>query len=138
MAIARSDSLVGDDYAIGRSQRRPYPAIVSPQPEAVEDLAELRKHRAVLARLKAWHDWDEAKRQSPLGRSLSNINFRPQPACPCRQELLQLAFHYFPPRATLKAIICDFGNGRFERSEQNLGKIDKCKYTKETPNMSRS
>ena len=138
MAIARSDSLVGDDYAIGRSRRRPYPAIIPPEPEAFEDLAELRKHRAVWARLKAWHDWDEAKRQSPLGHSLSNINFRPRPARPCKQELLQLALYYFPPRATLKAIICDFGNGRFERSEQVLGRIDRCKYTKAIPNMSSS
>ena len=138
MAIARSDGVFDDESAIGRSRRRLYPATVSPQVEVAEDIAELRENRAVLTRLRKWHDWDEAKRKSPLGHSLSNINFRPRPARPCKQELLQLALYYFPPRATLKAIICDFGNGRFERSEQDLGKIDKCKYTKETPNMSRS
>lgn len=129
MAIARSNSLAGDDYPTERSRRRSYPAIVPPQIEAAGDLAELRKHRAVLTRLRECHDWDETKRQSPLGHVLSKIDCRQRPRCPCKQELLQLALYYFPPRATMKAVICDFGNGRFERSEQDLGRIDNCKYT---------
>ncbi|KAL8722754.1 MAG: hypothetical protein Q9225_000815 [Loekoesia sp. 1 TL-2023] len=94
------------------------------QHDQSSDSAELSKHRAVLKRLRAWHDWDQARRESLLSFVLSKLKIRRRPACPHEQELLSLALYYFPPRAELRATICDFGNGRFERFEQNLGKID--------------
>ena len=128
MADSQPDNFFGDDNTTDRLRRRPYPAIVPPQDEAVGDVAELRKHRAVLARLREWNDWNEARRKSPLAHVLSKINVRRRPVCPCKQELLQLALYFFPSRATLKAVICDFGDGKFERSEQDLGRIDQCKH----------
>lgn len=79
--------------------------------------------RQVLARLRAWHEWGEASRTSPKRFLLSKSGILQRPACPDEQELLSLAFYFFPPRAQLKVIVCDYGDGRFERFEENLGNI---------------
>lgn len=90
--------------------------------------AELRRHRATLKRLQTWYQWDETRRSSPMEYMLSNVGIRRRPACPDEQELLSLALYYFPPRAELKAIVCDFGDGKFHRFERSLGGIEASKY----------
>ena len=50
-------------------------------------------------------------------------HFRESPL-PDTEELKSLAIHYYPPRAELKCHVCDFGPGRAERKEVELGQIE--------------
>lgn len=85
---------------------------------------ELEKHREVLKRLKAWHHWDANRHKSLSKFLLSNIGYPRRPDCPDESDLLSIAKYYFPPRAELKVIVCDYGTGRFNRFEETLGKIE--------------
>lgn len=87
----------------------------------------LNSQRAVLKRLKAWHQW-EIDRYKSLGKFLvSKAGFPKRPIRPSNDQLLSLATHFFPPRWSLKVIVCDFGDGRFERCEIELINVKKCK-----------
>lgn len=87
----------------------------------------LNSKRAVLKRLKAWHQW-EIDRYKSLGKFLiSKAGFPKRPICPSNDELLSLATYFFPPRWSLKVVVCDFGDGRFERCEIELINVMKCK-----------
>ena len=85
---------------------------------------ELENHRDVLKRLKAWHHWDANRHKSLSKFLLSKIGYPRRPACPDESDLLSLAKYYFPPRAELKVVVCDYGDGRFNRFEETLGKIE--------------
>ncbi|KAL8683968.1 MAG: hypothetical protein Q9224_006643, partial [Gallowayella concinna] len=93
----------------------------------VEDPNRLKKSRqsrvAVLARLRAWHTWDEDRRKSPRNLLLSQLGIHKQPPCPDDDELISLALHFFPDRAKLSAVVCDYGDDRFERSECKMSEI---------------
>ena len=87
----------------------------------------LNSQRAVLSRLKAWHQW-ETDRYKSLGKFLmSKAGFPKRPICPSNDQLVSLATHFFPPRWSLKVVVCDFGDGRFERCETELLNVEKCK-----------
>lgn len=83
----------------------------------------LAKVREVLDRLRKWHDW-ELRRRHLLRKHLLSIVFPRRPPCPSRDELKQLATFFFPSRASLIANICDYGEGRFQRSETPISKIE--------------
>ena len=85
---------------------------------------QLDQQRWVLSRLKAWHDWDENRHKSLRNFLLSKIGYPRRPNRPNNHELIRLALYFFPPRAKLKVIVCDYGDNRFERSEVMLGQID--------------
>ena len=86
----------------------------------------LNSQRAVLKRLKAWHQW-EIDRYKSLGKLLaSKAGFPKRPICPSNDQLLSLATHFFPPRWSLKVVVCDFGHGRFERREIELLNVENC------------
>ena len=88
---------------------------------------ELDSQRAVLKELKAWHQWDTDRYMS-LGKFLmSKAGFPKRPICPSDDQLISLATHFFPPRWSLKVVVCDFGDGRFERCETELLNVEKCK-----------
>ena len=78
------------------------------------------RQRDTLKRLRSWHDWDQARRTSLARFCLSKLSLSKRPACPNEEELVSLATHHFPLRQDLKLIVCDFGPGRFERSEHSL------------------
>ncbi|KAL8788395.1 MAG: hypothetical protein Q9195_007313 [Heterodermia aff. obscurata] len=73
------------------------------------------QQRRVLRRLKAWHDWDENCHKSLTNFLMSKIGYPRRPSRPTHNELHQLALFYFPRRAKLKVIVCDYGDNRFER-----------------------
>ena len=85
---------------------------------------QLEQQRRVLSRLKAWHDWDENRHKSLRNFLLSKIGYPRRPSRPNDSELIQLALYFFPPRAKLKVILCDYGDNYFERSEVMLGEIE--------------
>ena len=86
----------------------------------------LHSQRAVLKKLKAWHQWENERHES-LGKFLmSKAGFPRRPICPSDDQLISLATHFFPPRWSLKVIVCDFGDGRFERCETKLLNVEKC------------
>ena len=85
---------------------------------------QLEQQRRVLSRLKAWHDWDENRHKSLRNFLLSKIGYPRRPSRPNDSELIQLALYFFPSRAKLKVILCDYGDNRFERSEEMLDVID--------------
>ena len=89
---------------------------------------ELKQQQQVLSRLKAWHDWDENRRKSLRNFILSKIGYPRWPSLPSRDELTQLILYYFPPRAKLKVVICDYGQDRFERFEVELGDFESGKF----------
>ena len=90
--------------------------------DAEEDL---RKHREVLKQLRAWRDWDTSRRASFRLFLLSKI-YPNRPLCPPKKKLQALAEYFFPPRLVLNVSICDFGNGRFERHDTNVEKMEAC------------
>ena len=81
---------------------------------------ELSRQRATLNRLRSWHNWDQGRRTSLTQFCLSKLRLSKRPACPNEDELTSLATYYFPLRKDLEVIVCDFGAGRFERSEHSL------------------
>ena len=87
----------------------------------------LDSQRAVLKRLKAWHQWDTDRYKSLGNFLMSKAGFPKRPICPSDDQLVSLARHFFPPRWSLKVVVCDFGDGRFERCETNLLNVEKCK-----------
>ena len=122
----------------------PLESVVTDEPSGSEDLAGhdsthanssrpfldwekiLDSQRAVLKRLKAWHQWEHDRHES-LGKFLmSKAGFPRRPICPSDDQLISLATHFFPPRWSLKVIVCDFGDGRFERCETKLLNVEKC------------
>ena len=50
-----------------------------------------------------------------------------RPICPTDAQLLSLATYFFPARLSLKVTVCDFGEGRFERFDVDLGGVWQCK-----------
>lgn len=87
-----------------------------------------QKHREVLSKLKAWHDW-EKPHQGSLISFLRKKLFSKRPRCPSGDELQSLAKFFFPPRGTLKASICDFGceGMKFERQSVEIDDLNPCK-----------
>ncbi|KAL8853448.1 MAG: hypothetical protein Q9221_001765 [Calogaya cf. arnoldii] len=78
--------------------------------------------KAVYNRLMDWYDKSYSCLQNQvLGLFLKS---RRRPDLPSKDELIQLARHYYPARADLKVQICDFGLGRAERNEITLGQIE--------------
>ena len=103
----------------------------SETPEAklkdAEHLDILDSQRAVLGRLKAWHQWDTDRYQSLSTYLMSKAGFPKRPICPTRDELLSLVTYFFPPRRSLKVVVCDFGEYRFERFEVPLEELEQCR-----------
>ena len=98
-------------------------------------VAESRRHKEVLERVKAWADEIAAKRHaSPLGvigraidRNLpKGLQRFKDPVLPPYSKLIDLAHHFFPPRGQLRVEVFDFGDGRAERSQTTLAEIRNC------------
>ena len=90
-------------------------------------IAAWESQRAVLQRLKAWHQWD-TDRYTSLGKFLmSKAGFPKRPICPTNTELLSLATFFFPDRHSLKAVVCDFGINDVKREEIDLTDVRQCK-----------
>lgn len=108
------------------SRQRQEEEVVSRKRSELVALAakELEKHREVLRRLKAWHDWHGYRHKSLKTFLLSKIGYPRRPHCPDESNLLSLAKYYFPPRAELEVVVCDYGDGRFRRFEESIGKIE--------------
>lgn len=87
----------------------------------------LESQRAVLGRLKAWHQWDTDRYESLSTYLMSKAGFPKRPICPTRDELLSLVTYFFPPRRSLKVVVCDFGAYRCERSEIRLEELAQCR-----------
>ncbi|KAL6714173.1 hypothetical protein ACLMJK_008667 [Lecanora helva] len=81
--------------------------------QAINELDEVRR---ILEDLRSWKNWETRRRQSLRSYLLSKI-FPIRPPCPPPNELRRLARFFFPPRASLRATVCDYGEGRFERRE---------------------
>ena len=89
----------------------------------------LEVQRAVLQKLKAWHQWDTDRYRS-LGNFLSSkVGFPKRPICPTNTELLSLATFFFPQRHSLKVVVCDFGKNGVNREEVDLRDVRQCKYS---------
>lgn len=82
--------------------------------------------RAVLGRLKAWHQWEIDRYNSLTGYILSKVGFPKRPICPSPEEVLSLATYFFPQRRSLRVVVCDFGEGRFDRFEISLENVQRC------------
>ena len=70
----------------------------------------------VLSDLRAWHNWEEGRQFSPFSFLRKKLLSK-RPPCPSIDKLQPLVEFYFPPRGSLKASICDFGDGKFEKNE---------------------
>ena len=88
---------------------------------------ELETQRGVLKKLKAWHQWDLDRYKSLSRFLMSKAGFPRRPIRPTPDQLSSLTAYFFPPRSSLRVIICDFGEERFERSDVELGDIQQCK-----------
>ena len=87
----------------------------------------LESQRAVLQRLKAWHQWDN-DRYTSLGQFLmSKAGFPKRPICPTNIELLSLTTFFFPQRHSLIIVVCDFGRNGVNREEVDLRDVRQCK-----------
>ncbi len=86
---------------------------------------DLQKHREVLEQLRAWRDWEKSRRASFRLFLLGKI-YPKRPPRPPKKELQSLAEYFFPPRPVLNVTICDFGDGRFERHDTNIEKLEAC------------
>lgn len=97
--------------------------------QMLEESKELEQQWKVLHRLRMWHDWDKNRRQSPWKYIMSCI-FSKRPSWLSHTELLSLATYFFPLRAELKVVVCDFtrefGRGRCKTSFVPLFQSDKC------------
>ena len=89
--------------------------------------SELGEVREILNRLRKWHDWEIRRRQS-LRRFILSKVFPKRPPCPLHAELKRLATFFFPFRSLLKATVCDFGDGRFERTEITVSHLEPCTF----------
>ncbi len=87
----------------------------------------LDSQRVVLKRLKAWHQWDTDRYESLSKFIMSKAGLPKRPNCPDSGQLFSLATYFFTPRWSLRVIVCDFGEGRFERFEVDLQNITQCK-----------
>lgn len=82
--------------------------------------------REILDRLRKWDQWWVRRRESLASYLLSKIYPRPPP-CPSQPELRRLALAFFPPRATgIKVELCDIGEGRLERHDTTIDKLEPC------------
>ena len=98
----------------------------SSQREDSRDAA-LESQRAVLQKLKAWHQWDTDRYRSLGNFLLSKVGFPKRPFCPTTTELLSLATFFFPQRHSLKVVVCDFGMDGVNREEVDLRDVRQCK-----------
>lgn len=87
----------------------------------------LEGQRVVLARLRAWHQWEIYRRKSLLKYLLSKPGCLRRPRCPDDADLVSLGTYFFPDRNLLKVTVCDFGDERTERSTTSLGVIEERK-----------
>ena len=85
--------------------------------------ADLDEVRSTLNNLRKWHDWELRRRESMRKYLLSKV-FPRRPPCPSHEKLKQLATFFFPPRASLTATICVYGEGKFNRSEFDICDIE--------------
>ncbi len=89
--------------------------------------ASLEPQRAVLRKLKAWHQWDTNRYKSLGNWLMSKAGLPKRPICPSKRELLSLSEYFFPLRRSLKIIVCDIGEGRLESFEADILDVEKCK-----------
>lgn len=89
--------------------------------------ATIETQDAVLKRLKAWHLWDTDRYESLSKFLMSKAGFPKRPVCPTPDQLFSLATYFFPPRQSFKVVVCDFGEGRFDRFEVDLEGVQQCK-----------
>lgn len=87
----------------------------------------LEGQRVVLARLRAWHQWEVDNRKSLFKYILSKLGYLRRPRCPDDADLVSLGTYFFPPRSLLKVTVCDFGHERAVRSTASLGAIEERK-----------
>ena len=103
------------------------PALKRLHPPSLSFEQALKSQRAVLKKLKAWHIWDTDRYKS-LGQFLmSKAGFPKRSTCPSSVELFSLATYFFPQRRSLKVVVCDFGEGLFERHEDDLENVEQRK-----------
>ena len=89
---------------------------------ANSDLVTVRK---TLDQLRKWHSW-KVRRQESLKWYLVSQIYR-RPPCPSQSDLRRLALFFFPSRANgIKVEICDFGDGRFERCDTTIERLESC------------
>ncbi len=104
---------------------------IGPRPDQeLQALWDLGIQRKIVKKLRAWHEWDENRRRSPIKYILSCI-YSTRTPCPSHAELLAPATSFFPPRAKLTATICDFscksGVGLYETPSEPLFQAYKCR-----------
>ena len=87
----------------------------------------LEGQRVVLARLRAWHQWEVDNRKSLFKYILSKLGYLRRPRRPDDADLVSLGNYFFPPRSLLKVTVCDFGHERAVRSTASLGAIEERK-----------
>lgn len=87
----------------------------------------LEGQRVVLARLRAWHQWEVDNHKSLFKYILSKLGYLRRPRCPDDADLVSLGTYFFPHRNLLKVTVCDFGHERAERSTASLGAIEERK-----------
>ena len=87
----------------------------------------LDPQRVVLKRLKAWRQWDTDRYKSLSKFIMSKAGFPKRPICATPGQIFSVATYFFTPRWSLKVIVCDFGEGRFERFEVDLENVTQCK-----------
>ena len=85
---------------------------------------ELNRQRDTLNRLRSWHNWDQGRRTSLTRFCLSKLRLSKRPECPAEDDLWSLASYHFPLRQDLKVVVCDFGTGRYEKSEHSLTAVE--------------
>ena len=84
--------------------------------------SDLDRVRGILDRLRKWHTWELCRQQS-LRKYLLGKTFSRRPPCPSLQELRQLAVLFFPPRGSLLATVCEYGEGYFKRRDIPISDI---------------
>ncbi|MCJ1460254.1 hypothetical protein MMC28_010633 [Mycoblastus sanguinarius] len=95
-----------------------------------DELPTLCLQRAVLQRLKAWHQWEQDSHRSLVDTLLRTPPaFIPRPSLPTEEELLSLAEYYFPLRDDLEVTVCDFdaptdGFCGIKRYNSRLGSLE--------------
>ncbi|GAB1313472.1 hypothetical protein MFIFM68171_03682 [Madurella fahalii] len=109
--IPVSTTRILSDYA-----RDPPPDI--PDAQLQEQRERLKEHEEMVNQLRQWVKY---RGSSKVGRILRRVFLRRTGVgMPPEHQIYRSISHFFPPRAELRVIVCDFGDGRAERRE-NFG-----------------
>jgi hypothetical protein len=93
----------------------------------------VNRHRVRVKRERKWrqpaHISTLNRLRDMVGKELPiwhNLPFFENYNIPETSELLDLAWHYYPPRAKLKAYVCDIYNDHSEQTEILVGNMESC------------